>query len=511
MVDVSAKGLGDFCRGGFPKFRWDLLGFAFARTWLSYCLFFAQIDVGKHVTGLPGDAVLLLAGSVVVLLFLLASYLARRYTCFVRGLCPAAIVTGAAGALLVWLAASSSNVAFTAAALPFLGASAGFIQVLWCVAYARLSLSSATLYSLYSMLLAAVLIVLTNPHVYGVQASTFVFVPAFALVLLYCDSNRDNPYESERTCASSRLETEAQGRSVCTRMWDDPAARSTIKLLALVVAARFLYALIYNFIITVLASAYETSDVGSYAATSIAILFVLAVVFVKRDKFDPVPLYRMVFPCAVVGFAVIYLFFKSSTSMAVSMSLLGIGYKIFDLMYWLMLFKISKLRPSWTPAVMVFGVCVNYMGMGFGRMAAALVTALGCHDELMAEFVIVSCCVLVVASVLILPDRFVSGLWREGMSQGGGQEADAGPNSGVERAGFELAQQAVAARYGLSDREREVFALLAQGRSQPYIAADLSIARGTVHAHVSRIYGKLGVNSQDGLIDMVEREMLPNG
>jgi len=223
-------------------------------------------------------------------------------------------------------------------------------------------------------------------------------------------------------------------------------------------------------------------------------------VFVRRDRFDPVPLYRMVLPLAVVGFAIVYLFFESSTSMAFSMSLLGIGYKIFDLMYWLMLFKIAKLRPSWTSVVMVFGVCVNYLGMGLGRVLAATVLAWGFAEGTMAAFVIVSCCVLVVASVLILPDRLVSSLW-SGNAEKPCDTPAAGASPTLE-APFapERALEALADRYGLSERECEVFVLLVRGRSQPYISAELCIARGTVHAHVSRIYAKLGVKSQDALI-----------
>ena len=52
--------------------------------------------------------------------------------------------------------------------------------------------------------------------------------------------------------------------------------------------------------------------------------------------------------------------------------------------------------------------------------------------------------------------------------------------------------QALAARYGLSPRETEVFALLAQGRNRTYIQNTLFLAEGTVKTHTSRIYQKLG-------------------
>ncbi|MFQ5433310.1 MAG: LuxR C-terminal-related transcriptional regulator [Anaerolineae bacterium] len=45
----------------------------------------------------------------------------------------------------------------------------------------------------------------------------------------------------------------------------------------------------------------------------------------------------------------------------------------------------------------------------------------------------------------------------------------------------------------LSDRELEVLRLLADGRSNPEIAAELFLAVGTVKRHVHNILGKLNV------------------
>ena len=50
--------------------------------------------------------------------------------------------------------------------------------------------------------------------------------------------------------------------------------------------------------------------------------------------------------------------------------------------------------------------------------------------------------------------------------------------------------------FGLTEREREVLALLAEGRSNPEIAAELFISRKTASVHVSNILGKLGVASR---------------
>jgi ATP/maltotriose-dependent transcriptional regulator MalT len=48
----------------------------------------------------------------------------------------------------------------------------------------------------------------------------------------------------------------------------------------------------------------------------------------------------------------------------------------------------------------------------------------------------------------------------------------------------------------LSERELEVLALLASGRSNREIAKDLFIAVGTVKTHTNNIYRKLGVRNR---------------
>ena len=63
---------------------------------------------------------------------------------------------------------------------------------------------------------------------------------------------------------------------------------------------------------------------------------------------------------------------------------------------------------------------------------------------------------------------------------------------------------AVAAAFGLTPRESEVFALLAQGRTVGVIREKLVISLNTARFHTKNIYAKLGVHSQQELIDVVE-------
>ena len=61
-----------------------------------------------------------------------------------------------------------------------------------------------------------------------------------------------------------------------------------------------------------------------------------------------------------------------------------------------------------------------------------------------------------------------------------------------------------AEQFGLTPRESEVLALLAQGRNAPRIQEELSISEGTARTHISHIYGKMNVQTRQELLDLLE-------
>lgn len=59
---------------------------------------------------------------------------------------------------------------------------------------------------------------------------------------------------------------------------------------------------------------------------------------------------------------------------------------------------------------------------------------------------------------------------------------------------------------GLTPREREVFALMAQGRSATFIGEELFVSTNTVRKHIAHVYEKLDVHSKQELLTLVQRE-----
>lgn len=70
---------------------------------------------------------------------------------------------------------------------------------------------------------------------------------------------------------------------------------------------------------------------------------------------------------------------------------------------------------------------------------------------------------------------------------------------------YDDAVDTVARAFGLSPREREVCLYLGRGRNSEYIEKQLFVSRNTVKSHTHRIYQKVGVHSQQELMDVVDR------
>ena len=62
--------------------------------------------------------------------------------------------------------------------------------------------------------------------------------------------------------------------------------------------------------------------------------------------------------------------------------------------------------------------------------------------------------------------------------------------------------------FGLSDREKEILALLSKGKSYKMIADELKISFYTVDSHIRKIYEKLHVHSMTEAVDKARRSRL---
>lgn len=82
--------------------------------------------------------------------------------------------------------------------------------------------------------------------------------------------------------------------------------------------------------------------------------------------------------------------------------------------------------------------------------------------------------------------------------------AKEGEPSAGKRRSMDEAIASLAQTHGLTLREQEVFALLARGYRHKEIARKLVVSGSTVHTHVTNVYTKLNVHSQDELSEAVK-------
>jgi DNA-binding CsgD family transcriptional regulator len=88
---------------------------------------------------------------------------------------------------------------------------------------------------------------------------------------------------------------------------------------------------------------------------------------------------------------------------------------------------------------------------------------------------------------------------------------DVDPSEGIksvsiQNAGWRTKVEEVAKEHSLSSRQTEILFLLAKGRNATYLQKEFYIAKGTAKSHISNIYRKLGVHSQQELMDMFDKK-----
>lgn len=203
----------------------------------------------------------------------------------------------------------------------------------------------------------------------------------------------------------------------------------------------------------------------------------------------------------VLGFS-LSLATSSSVSNAALM-VLAVGSQLFSVLVWAVLAIVGSRNPLGGIAVMGLGFCASNLGVGLGAALRALVDAEG----------VLSPDAKVVMLALVATG-FVAFIWL-GLKGFSFSETIQGvkpvtlptapsptPESDLETRCSQLAQT-----HGLTERESEVFLLLARGRNGAFIQDACHVTRNTAKTHIRRIYQKLGVHTHQELIDLVESDL----
>lgn len=182
-----------------------------------------------------------------------------------------------------------------------------------------------------------------------------------------------------------------------------------------------------------------------------------------------------------------------------SVTLLAAGNALFDMVAWLVLIAVAGRNPRAAAATFAWGRGVS----GLGSIAGA---SLGVWSNDLFGAESPSVALVTGALILVFVGYALIGLKRFSFAEtiaGVTPVAEAAARSPEQE--FAARCQAIAERYGLSPREREVFMMLARGRDRAYIQEQLVVSRNTVKAHVKHVYAKLDIHTHQDLIDLVER------
>ena len=273
-------------------------------------------------------------------------------------------------------------------------------------------------------------------------------------------------------------------------------------------------------------------SLGIQIALLVSTLFTLVIAFISvvgPRRISISFFYRWMCPALVLGFAAIILFGDTLGSyLAFTTSVAArFAFCLITQMYFARVTSENKMT-----AVQAYGW--GWISVHLGDFLGVLATA--AFAEAIADSVITldqvaaaSMAALVVATMFVIDDKrsFASpadNLAAKDASisddsadiQAGGTTATPKPTNSAKTAEDERAMDAgpstlstddriasIAQEYGLTRRESEVFALLARGRSVPYVRDALVISRETAATHAKHIYAKLGVHSRQELIDLV--------
>ena len=282
------------------------------------------------------------------------------------------------------------------------------------------------------------------------------------------------------------------------------APRSVLPLSHDLFVYTFLFCTAYGFGLR-----YEHADGGLLLNGVLAAVFlgIVAHVLMRRLSFRVDVLFNVAFILVMVGFLLVlvdepFLVWHASVALTASS-------EVFSLLMCLALAAVAARSKAGALSTVAWGYAVYYAGIEAGAQLGIFATGLGTEGHFLAKCLVAAMfaviCVYTLYSIRDFGfDKTIEGVQETAVIPADlGQMDDsalagAGYDAGIERRCRELA-----ASYGLTEREGEVFALLARGKNATRVSEELAITKNTLKYHVRHIYEKCGIHSQQELIDLL--------
>lgn len=257
----------------------------------------------------------------------------------------------------------------------------------------------------------------------------------------------------------------------------------------------YVYIIVFSFAYGLAVNIAQPSGQATPFALAAAVLLVVAIWALRSKARPKADLLLLLSLCLVVGgFSLVLIGDPRCETLA--QSTLLAGYMCFYLLTWFALCAVATCSAADAIPAICWGSAANYLGI----LAGAIITDVlaGVSDPAFAVK-------LAIAAVLTFTAAYVAATQRSTSLDAtiDGIEPD---TSSVEVRYIDRLDaccEQVAEQAGLTQRERDILALLARGNNAQHIQEELSISHNTVKYHARNVYRKLDVHSQQELIDLL--------
>ena len=231
----------------------------------------------------------------------------------------------------------------------------------------------------------------------------------------------------------------------------------------------------------------ETNRVPVVAFSALVPLCLVALLAVAcRRALSPDGLFRVSILFSVAGFLALSI--GSASRDAVASALLSAGTGAFEILMYYVLIRVGSRNPVGALSAFAWGNAMASRGTIFGALFGRM-TNVACQNDGVLLSAIASCIVLaIVVYMLFVIGEFSFSKTIEEVSPA--PEVRVAERESSEQAFDDRLLQLAEDTY-LTEREREVFGLLARGRNARYIQETLVVSYNTVKTHVSHVYAKL--------------------
>lgn len=226
-----------------------------------------------------------------------------------------------------------------------------------------------------------------------------------------------------------------------------------------------------------------------------AALIVYAAVFPKSYNYG-----KMYYPLVFVIMVLLGLLFVVPADAPVNLMVPLAAYQLFSMLIWCLsgcIVQQSRISPI---AAFGFGYGAQMLGSVAGYLVGHQVSvALEAWGVNLLLFYLVMAMMVLALSMAVYPPRAMRDLLLSIPDEDFETPAPLDDQGLWERACDEVARAGA-----LTQREREVMALLARGRGSTFISAHLGVVPATIYTHTRNIYRKLDVHSREELIQLVD-------